>query len=252
MSRQNQKPHFVITPDEISGPPTAADAAEICGLYDLSNQGLHAFVRMGFRLIAVKSRLPHGGYMPWLREHMGNRSHRHMHRARHIAEAIALRLEWDSQIGHNVSHLTELPPEVCALIDGKSGRSLLAELRPPLSPEAEKVEAACAVECEKLWDASPEKRDDWEPRVLSEELTYHRALTGLLGNQISSGATKQAERHNELMEQAADKLKKHIIHFETLPPLAQASVVGYLTKMAAAMPPACREAMAQVWKGGQA
>ena len=152
----------------------------------------------------------------------------------------------------------DLPPEILAIIDGASEsggyRALLAEVHefPDLTAEEHHNEAACAAQCEKLWLAAPEKRDEWEPRVLSGEITYHRALTGMLGSQRTAGQPKQAERHNELMETAAAKLKKHLIHFEALPPLAQASVVEYIGEMAAAMPQACRTAMLEVWKGGAA
>jgi hypothetical protein len=191
VSRQAKAARLVIVPDEVSGPPGAAEAAEIRALYATAQAGIRAFVLMGFRLIEVKARLPHGGYMRWISENLSDLGRSHLHRSRQVAEGIALHLGWDGSNVPRVGHLPELPPEVLELIDGKSGRALLAELREPLDEKAAKTEEAHRLLCEEVWEHDGGKRDEWEPRVLSGEINYHRAYTGMLGETATAGKAKE-------------------------------------------------------------
>lgn len=246
MSRQNIKPRLEIVPDEISGPPGEAEASEIRRLYQIANGGIKAFVLMGFRLIDVKARLPHGQYMVWVEKNLPDLSHRQIHKSRQIAETIALRLGWANW--NHGSNLNELPAEVCELIDGKSARALLADLH---DFEPDPNEEECRKLCEARWKKNAVERDEWEPRVLSGELSYHRALTGMIGHEETAGKTKQDTRHGEVLSSASNKLLKHFPHFEKLPVKSQAMVIERLQALAESMPEACRKAMIETWvKGG--
>ncbi len=118
MSRQSKAARLVIQPDEVSGPPGHAEAEEIRSLYESTNRGMRAFVVMGFRLLEIKARLPHGGYMAWMQKNLPQLSSRHLHRSRQVAEGIALRLGWDGSNLPRVSNLDEMPAEVEALYAG--------------------------------------------------------------------------------------------------------------------------------------
>lgn len=245
MSRQNIKPRLEIIPDEISGPPGEVEATEIRGLWKKSSDGMTAFVLMGFRLIEVKARLRHGEYMKWVEANLPELPHRHLHRARQIAEGIAIRL--NLQIG-NVANLKSLPSEVAELIAGKTTKALLTELH---DFESDPKEEEHRKLCEARWKKNAAERDEWEPRVLSGEISYYRALTGMLGHEETAGKPKQDTRHSEVIMTAANKLQKHFAHFDTLPPKSQVRVIEHLENMAEAMPEACRQAMLTIWtKGG--
>lgn len=249
MSRQAKAPRLEIVPDEISGPPGAAEAAEIRGLYATAQEGIRAFVLMGFRLIEVKARLPHGRYMAWLETNLGDLTHRHLHSSRRIAEGIVLRLGWSNW--NRGSNLETLPAEVCDLIDGKGYRTLLMELREPLTGEAAKSEEECRVACEARWAKDAEERDEWEPRVLSGEINYHRALTGMLGQREVKGQAKPEPMAHERLLTAANLIQKHFEKWENISPTWKAKVIEHYEVAAAKMPEACRQAILKVWtKGG--
>jgi len=213
MSRQNKKPRLAIVPDEISGPPGKAEAKEILALFDLANKGMRAFVMMGFRLISVKARLPHGQYMHWMEKHLKGLSRFQLHRSRQIAEGIAIRLGWDAQMLHARTFETDLPPEVCDLIDGKSGRALLSELR-DFTEDTEDV--ACRQLCEARWAIDPLERDDWQPRVLSGEMTYHRAYIGMLGADATEGKAKKVREVWRVFDGKLTALKSPFRGLESL------------------------------------
>jgi hypothetical protein len=191
MSRQAKKPRLVLVPDEVSPAPGKAEAEAIRALYATAQEGIRAFVLMGFRLIALKARLPHGQYMAWIRMHLAELTPGHLHRSRMIAEGIALRLGWDGQIDRMRSICNALPPEVCDLIEGKSYRTLLTELRDPLGEAERAREEASRLLCEEIWTADPGQRDEWEPRVLAGEVSYRYAHTGMLGALAMAGKQRE-------------------------------------------------------------
>ncbi|MFT3992396.1 MAG: hypothetical protein QM680_13410 [Luteolibacter sp.] len=167
-------------PDEVLAAPGAAEAAAIREDYDKSVKGLHAFVRMGFRLIDVKSRLPHGQYMAWCKRHLSDLGKSHLHRSRQVAEGM-LKMT-DAKFPPRGTF--ELPAEISEIIDGASGyRALLGEIEEFRHDE---LEAKNKELCEAAWK-NELLRDEWEPRVLSGEITYTQAIRGMTGQEISAG-----------------------------------------------------------------
>lgn len=208
---------------EILPAPGAVEAAAIRADHAVATAGMRAFVRMGFRLMDVKSRLPHGKYVKWCEEYLGDLSRRHLHRAKFIAESFG---KWDMHVPFE-----NLSPEILAIIDGASGiHALLAEVHE--FPECIGSEANAKELCEARWLRHPEERDDWEPRVLSGELNYHRALTGMLGSSATAGKKRDATQAGALLNSAAGALKLHFIHYDQITPTAQEI---FLTKISEAM-----------------
>lgn len=186
---------------EILPAPGALEAAAIREDHATATSGMRAFVRMGFRLMDVKSRLPHGEYIPWCEKFLKGLSKRHLHRAKFIAENFAKK---DSCV-----LFEELPPEALAEIDGanESGgyRALLAEFQD--FPEIIGSEADAKKACEARWERKPEERDEWEPRVLSGEMSYHRARTGMLGSVGTKGKARESTKIWTLMTRNANSMK---------------------------------------------
>jgi hypothetical protein len=213
-SKAPKKPQAKALPAEVSEIATApgeAEAKQIIHYYGIANEGLRAFVRIGFILIDVKARLPHGKYIPWLDKHLGDRSRMHLHRASQIAQGIANHLGWEPQMSHAVLHLKQLPDEVLNLIEGKSARSLLTELREPVPPSHPDTIKAC----EDLWKSSPALRDEYEPRVLGGEMTYGGALQGMTGKIHSKGKPRTETDHSQRLAQNFAGLARHIKAWDT-------------------------------------
>ena len=169
---------------EILPAPGAVEAAAIRADHAVATAGMRAFVRMGFRLMDVKSRLPHGSYVKWCEEYLGDLSRPHLHRAKFIAEGFSKCVPCET--------FENLPPEILQIIDGASEsggyRALLAEVHE--FPALIGSEADAKKACEFRWSRHSEEQDDWEPRVLSGELNYHRALTGMLGSSATAGKSR--------------------------------------------------------------
>lgn len=225
----------------ISQPPGLPEAAAIREDHATATAGMRAFVRMGFRLMDVKSRLPHGEYIPWCEKFLKGLSKPHLHRAKFIADHFSKCLTCET--------FDELTPEALQIIDGTGGiYSLMAAIQD--FPEIIGSEADAKKSCEARWERHPEERDDWEPRVLSGEMNYHRALTGMLGSSATAGKPREPVRPFEILLNASWKMAKHFASFDGLPPLAQARVIEEFTEMAGTIPEAVRSAMLEVWKGG--
>jgi len=178
----------VIVPDQVIAGPGMAEAAKIRANYEVAMKGMRAFVDMGFQLIEVKSRLPHGKFMAWVEHFLPDLCHRHLHRARSIAAGFAemAGVKLDSRV-----QFDELPPEIVEQIDGATGyRALLAAIHEFRSDELETKNREL---CEARWKADPELRDEWEPRVLSGEVTYTYAMRGMTGQELKGAARPRVD-----------------------------------------------------------
>ena len=206
---------------EILPAPGAAEAEAIRQDHATATSGMRAFVRMGFRLMDVKSRLPHGKYVAWCKLHLADLSERHLHRAKFIAESL---VKSDTHV-----RFEELPPEILAIIDGASGiHALLAEVHEFSAPAGSELDAKKA--CEARWERKPEERDDWEPRVLSGEMNYHRALTGMMGRQGTAGKPREKVGVFPNLNRAANLMKRHFGAYDEMTDMAKTSFLVTLTE----------------------
>ncbi len=204
---------------EISKPPGEIEAKQIIHLYGIANEGLRAFVRMGFLLADVKARLPHGQYSKWIAKHLPSLSRMHLHRASYIAQSLASHfgiqipnvtheLHLDSNVSH-ARHLEELPADATALIDACAERGgyrlLMGEIKALQASHPDTIQA-----CEDLWNSSAALRDEYEPRVLGGEMTYGAALQGMTGKIHTKGKPKSATDHSQRLAQNFAGLARHI------------------------------------------
>jgi hypothetical protein len=204
----------------ISHPPGELEAAAIREDHATATAGMRAFVRMGFRLMDVKSRLPHGEYIPWCDKHLKGLSRRHLHRAKFVAEYFSQMCP--------VGTFEELPPKALELIDGTGGgQSLMAALQD--FPEITGSEADAKKACESRWDRHPEERDDWEPRVLSGELSYLRAIQGMLGSEATAGKPRGEIGVFPNLFRAANLMIRHFGAFDTMTAEAKTSFLVSLS-----------------------
>jgi hypothetical protein len=213
------------------------EAAAIRADHAVATAGMRAFVRMGFRLMDVKSRLPHGKYMAWVRENLPELSEQHLSRAKHIAEGF-------SNSAH-ARNLEELSPEILAIIDGASEsggyRALLAEVHE--FPECIGSEANAKELCEARWLRHPEERDDWEPRVLSGELNYHRALTGMLGSSATAGKSRAETGVFPNLLRASNLMARHFSAYDEMTVEAKNSYIVSLEAAIEKAPPEVKASM---------
>jgi hypothetical protein len=227
----------------ISQPPGLPEAAAIREDHATATAGMRAFVRMGFRLMDVKSRLPHGEYIPWCEKFLKGLSRRHLHRAKFVAEYFSQMCP--------VGTFEELPPEALQLIDGTGGgQSLMAALQD--FPEIIGSEADAKKACESRWERHPEERDDWEPRVLSGEMNYHRALTGMLGSSATAGKPRGDVGIFSNLNRAANLMTRHFGHYDQMTEDAQTSFLVSLTQAMEHAPQAVKTAILATLKGGDA
>lgn len=235
----------------ISRPPGALEAAAIRADYVQMKKGMHAFVSMGLRLINVKSRLPHGQYMEWCRKYLVGLSHRHCHRSRQIAEGLCDRA--GIQIGHDVQ-FDDLPLEILQIIDDASDSGGISSLIAGMQdfPEIIGSEADAKKACESRWERHPEERDDWEPRVLSGEMNYHRALTGMLGSSATAGKPRGDVGIFSNLNRAANLMTRHFGHYDQMTEDAQTSFLVSLTQAMEHAPQAVKTAILATLKGGDA
>jgi hypothetical protein len=204
----------------ISHPPGALEAAAIREDHGTATAGMRAFVRMGFRLMDVKSRLPHGEYIPWCEKFLKGISRMHLSRAKHIAEGF---FKCNSCVTFD-----ELPPEALQIIDGTGGyRALLAEFHD--FPALIGSEANAKELCEARWTRHPEERDDWEPRVLSGEVSYLLAIQGMMGREATAGKPRAETGVFPNLFRAANLMIRHFGAFDTMTDEAKTSFLVSLS-----------------------
>lgn len=239
MSRQSKTPRLslALDPDEIREAPGEAEAAAIRADYGVAMDGLRAFVRMGFRLMEVKARLPHGGYMPWCEQFLPELRKSHIHRAKSVAEQIGVMLKCPTR-----GTFEDLPSEVLEFIDAAgSQRSLLSKLHD--FAESEDNEKA-RKQCEAIWEKKPVERDEWEPLVLSGDIGYLAALRGMLGAAATKGQSKADPVAASIaLPKALRTMTLHLRAFETLGEHARYEFAIELEEMITHAPAPVREMM---------
>jgi hypothetical protein len=215
--------------------PGDVDSTAIRKDYDTTLQGLRAFVRMGFRLMDVKSRLPHGNYSPWCAEHLGGLSRAVLSRAKQIAHGFAKCFACET--------FDRLPPEAIAIIEGcseKGGyRALLAAVHEFPTGALEQKNRLI---CEGRWQMDAELRDEWEPRVLSGECTYTEALNGMNGQELK-GKQRPGSDYYGLLTRNLTSLPLCWPKFGELPPEQQSELLVKLPNIAQGAPPVALEVL---------
>jgi hypothetical protein len=227
----------VIAPDEVVELPGLSEAFAIRRDYETSLKGLRAFVSMGLRLIDVKARLPHGQYMAWISKLLPDLTHRHLHRSRLVAEGLCQMagIKLDPRV-----QFEELPPEILALIDGASGyRTLLATVQ---EYRHDAAEDEARLLCEARWAVNPILRDEWEPKVLSGEITCVHALRGMDG-QENSGQPRGNEHVGALLLRNVGSLMLHWDKWDTVAPRMRGEFLTKLPEAFVGAPPAVLDAL---------
>lgn len=247
MSRQTKKPRLAIIPDEVSNAPGETEASAIRADYGVAMDGLRAFVRMGFRLMEVKARLPHGGYIPWCEQYLPSLRKSQIHRAKSIAEQIGAMLKCPI-----VGHLEELPAEVLEIIDAsQTQKNLLANLHDFAESEDE---WKARKQCEAIWEKKPGDRDEWEPLVLSGDIGYLAALRGMLGQAATKGQKKADPKAASIaLPKALRTMTLHLRAFDTLSEHARYEFAIELEEMITHAPAPVRQMMLKaLTEGGEA
>lgn len=168
--------------------PGDVDATAIRRDYAVVLKGLEAFVRMGFRLRDVKLRLPHGRFLAWCQEWLGDLSSRHLQRAKFVADCLceAAGLKCDTRVAFD-----DIPPQLAEIVTGASGiRHLMTSVK---EFRHDPTEEAARLWCESRWAGDPELRDEFEPLVLAGERTYVQAKIAMLGASQRGGSRGAAD-----------------------------------------------------------
>lgn len=220
-----------LCPADVVDMPGTAEAAAIRADYDVAKQGMRAFVSMGLRLMDVKARLPHGHYMPWVAKHLPDLTHRQLHKAKCVAwslcEAANVKLEPRFQF-------EDLPPEVLAIIEGASSQRALLSTVHEFREGAE--ETLAAGKCEEYFRKDPDLRDEWEPRVLSGEMSWCQAVRGIAGAVATSGVRRGAADYAVLVRKSLVTLRNGFARWGELPDAARAEAAIEFRQIVAELP----------------
>lgn len=187
--------------------PNAREIKEIVTDYNAARAGAVSWVRLGFRLLDVKERLPHGGFMKWVDTKLANAAnfkHRHLTNAMVVARALCKTAAISPREG--VDELNNDASFLMSIVEGNSAHRLLLIAKEINTSEGE-VEARNY--CERTWKRYPGKRDEWEPRVLGGELTYTLAKAGMLGQETTKGKKRGAVQKVHILEKNVSGLKRH-------------------------------------------
>lgn len=233
---------MTTTPVKVDGvalPPGKLEANAIRTDYEIFTSGAEACLRMGLRLIDVKARLPHGKYMPWCEEHLSDLRKSSIHRAKQAAE-IALKSIGQMSNALDIWNSHELPEELAELVHGKSSRQLIAEIHEFRQDEVEKKAQAA---CESAFLDDPELRDEWEPRVLSGELTWCEARVGIAGQTTTKGKKRTAPDYSHLLRSSIVTLGNGFSKWNDLPEEARSETVISLRKVISSLPDEVKQAI---------
>jgi hypothetical protein len=223
---------------EASEAPGIAEAAAIAADYQVAMSGLRSFVTMGLRLMDVKARLPHGGYLPWCEKFLPKLSKPHLHRAKSIAQGLCEILGVKCLARETFENL---PVEMAEIIDGASGyRALLGTIK-EFRTDAD--EARAKATCESFFAADPALRDEWEPRVLAGEMSWCEAVRGIAGHVATAGKKRGEPNYVALLPQSLTTLRNGFAKWGDLPEETRAKAVVEFRSLAAAMPPELRDAL---------
>lgn len=232
-------PEFTaIAATEVVDLPGPNEAAAIEADYQAALGGLRAFVQMGFRLMDVKARLPHGQFIPWIQKHLSGLSQRHLYNAKQTAEGICqvlgLKFAPECKFG-------ELPVEVLQMIDGASGyRSLLGCIR---EFKDSATEDAAKAKCLIYFEQDPALRDEWEPRVISGEMTWCEAVRGIAGHVATAGKNRAEPNYAVLVPQSLTTLKNGFSKWDSMPEETRTETVMAFRGLISAMPADLRRAV---------
>lgn len=194
----------IVDIDGVALPPGDKEAAAIRADYEIFAKGAEAFLRMGLRLIDVKARLPHGQFMDWCEEHLSGLSNRWLQKSKQTASSALKVAGVQMRTAVRIWESPELPPELAELIEGRSARQLIADIREFRSDELEEKNKRL---CEERWARDPEARDEWEPQVLAGEVTYTYAMRGMTGQELK-GAARPRVNYDALISRNLTSLPK--------------------------------------------
>lgn len=217
--------------------PGDVDATAIRKDYETAMKGLQAFVRMGFRLLDVKSRLPHGRFIAWCNEHLKGMSRSHLHRAKFVAEGLC---DLAGIKCPTRDTFDELPPALAEIVTGATGiRGLMTGIQ---AFRNDPTEAAAKEWCEDLWSQDPELRDEFEPLVLAGERTYVQAKIAMLG--VSQrGAERGRADYPTLFLRNARSFSEGWRHWDEVPAENREAVLAELQTAFRAAPDEVKRSM---------
>lgn len=226
--------------DAVALPPGDLEAAAIRENYKLVVAGGRAFLLMGLRLIDVKARLRHGEYMPWCEAHLPDLSKPWIHRAKQTAEWALKRVGIPNVYQVDIWNSQNLPAELAEMVDGRSANQLIAEIHEFRQDETEqKAKAAC----ESAFLDDPELRDEWEPRVLSGELTWCEARVGIAGQTTTKGKKRPAPDYSQLLRSSIVTLSNGFSKWADISEEARTETVVGLRKVISSLPEEVKQAI---------
>jgi len=228
-----------IIPTEVLQAPGLLEATAIEHDYERAIKGLRAYVSMGLRLMEVKERLPHGKYMEWCETYLPRISKIHLHRAKFVAAGLCQMAGIKCTTRDTFEE--SLPAEIESILEtSTSHRALLATVHQfQQGPDEDRAR----LECERFFAADPALRDEWEPKVLSGELTWCRAHAGIAGQVATKGGKRADPEYSVLIPQSLKTLGNGFAQWEKLPEEARANTVVEFRKLLAAMPESLRLAI---------
>jgi hypothetical protein len=180
--------------------------------YEAVKEGMRAYIFMGIRLHEAKSSLPHGKFLAWCQSNL-TISKRHIANAMSVAATLCEITQIEMCNALHICQSSEKNP-LFELIDGQSHRQLLSAVQEYRNDPTEDANKA---KCEERWAKNPMERDDWEPRVLSGEITYTFAWIGMMGIDSTKDKTRPAVSFGKLLQRNAGSYRQIWSNWGSLP-----------------------------------
>jgi hypothetical protein len=221
--------------------------------YQAAMHGMRSYVAMGIRLHIVKESLLHGQFMRWCDKNL-TITHRHIGNAMSIAATLCeiAKIEignalpiCDRQIG-NALDISEKPQDpLFELIEGTTHRRLSLALK---EYRNDPTEDAAKNWCEDRWAKNSVDRDNWEPRVLSGEITYIYAKIGMLGADNTKEQPRREVAYDKLLLRNAGSYVQIWKHWESLPETTRHDGLAKLQEAFANAPAEVKKSLASILK----
>lgn len=222
-------------------PDLSSLAAEIRTDYAAFSTGMHSFLLMGLRLHEAKASIPHGHFMKWCKGEFADLSHTQLLNSMRVAEWVCLECEVEIRNALRICQDCSANP-LFDLVDGKSHRQLLSAVHESRTDETEEKNRAL---CEARWEKQPTERDEWEPRVLSGELSYTLAWRGMLGAEDTKDQPRKPINFDALLTRNAVSYENAWKNWEVLPEETRLHGIAKLQEALSAAPAEVKKALRQ-------
>lgn len=213
---------FQMTLTKTSEASLAERSQQIREAWVILRSGLFNIVHAGALSLDAKGQVKHGEFKAWLETEIPEASYPTMVRAMRTAERVAECLAYTPEELLAVCLAepeTEAHQDLMGFLEGKSQRQLLTRIvdEEDVSPGEREAREHCL----RAFEADPDLRDEWEPKVVSGELSWFRAWLGMRGQAATKGKKRIDRSSYERLPDSLGSAWRGLEHWAQVPPEAQ-------------------------------